>query len=65
MMPTINCWSESGRKFRNPDLMLFMIVELINSTCHNVILYEEPVTMDELKPELNALICDILHRQEI
>ena len=56
---------ESGRKFRNPDLMLFMIVELINSTCHNVILYEEPVTMDELKPELNALICDILHRQEI
>ena len=56
---------ESGREFRNPDLMLFMIVELINSTCHNVILYEEPVTMDELKPELNALICDILHRQEI
>ena len=56
---------ESGRKFRNPDLMLFMIVELINSTCHNVILYEEPVTMDELKPELNALICYILHRQEI
>ncbi|MBO5485623.1 MAG: TetR/AcrR family transcriptional regulator [Eubacterium sp.] len=56
---------QSGRKFRNPDLMLYMIVELINSTCHNVILMQEPVELEELKPELYGVICDIIHRQEI
>lgn len=56
---------ESGRRFRNPVLMLYMIVELINSTCHNVILHQEPVTLAELKPELYNVIRDIIHRQEI
>ena len=55
----------SGRKFRNPELMLYMIVELINSTCHNVILLQEPVTLEELKPELYGAICDIIRRQEL
>lgn len=56
---------ESGRKFRNPELMLYMIVELINSTCHNVILNQEPVTLAELKPELYNVIRDIIRGQEI
>lgn len=57
--------NESGRRFRNPDLMLFMIVELVNSTCHSVILKQEPVTLEVLKPELCGVICDIIRRQEI
>lgn len=56
---------ESGRQFRNPELMLYMIVELVNSTCHNVILMQEPVTLEELKPELYGAIRDIIHRQEV
>lgn len=56
---------ESGRKFRNEALMLYIIVELINSTCYNVILQQKPVTLDELKPELYDAITDIIHRQEI
>lgn len=56
---------DSGRKFRNPELMLYMIVELINSTCHNVILIQSPVTLEELKPELYGVICDIIHRMEL
>lgn len=56
---------QSGRQFRNPELMLYMIVELVNSTCHNVILHQEPVTLAELKPELYNVIRDIIHRQEI
>ncbi len=55
---------ESGRHFRNPDLMLFMILELVNSTCYSVILKQEPVTLTELKPELGGVICDIIRRQE-
>ena len=57
--------AESGRKFRNPELMLYMIVEFVNSTCHNVILMQEPVTLEELKPELYGAIEDIIHRQEM
>lgn len=56
---------ESGRTFRNPDLMLYMIIELISSTCHNVILKQEPVSLDVLKPELYGAIEDIIKRQEI
>ena len=56
---------QSGRMFRNPDLMLYMIVEFVNSTCHSVILQQQPVTLEELKPELAGVICDIIHRQEI
>ena len=56
---------ESGRTFRNPDLLLYMIIELISSTCYHVILQQEPVTLDELKPELYGTIRDMIHRQEI
>lgn len=56
---------ESGRTFRNPDLLLYMIIELISSTCYHVILQQEPVTLDELKPELYGTIQDMLHRQEV
>lgn len=61
----ITLLQESGRKFRNPELMLYMIVELVNSTCHNVILLQEPVPLQELKPELYGTIRDIIRRQEI
>ena len=57
--------NQSGRQCRHPDLMRYMIVELVNSTCHNVILQQEPVTLEELKPELCGVICDIIKRQEI
>ncbi len=56
---------QSGRKFHNPDLMLYMIVELISSTCYSVILYQHPVTLDKLKPELYNAIRDMIKRQEI
>lgn len=54
----------SGRTFRNPELMLFMIVELVGSTIHNVILYKEPVALDVLKPELYETIRLMIHAQE-
>ena len=56
--------TRSGRTFRNPELMLFMIVELVGSTIHNVILFKEPVTLDVLKPELYETIRLIIKAQE-
>ena len=55
----------SGRTFRNHELMIYMIVELVNSTCYNVILYQEPVGLDELKEELALLIPVIIRNQEV
>ena len=56
---------ESGRKFRQKKLMSYMIVELINSTCYNVILNKSPVEIDELKPELYKAIKGIIAQFEI
>lgn len=55
----------SGRKFRNHELIIYMIVELVNSTCYNVILHGEPVGLEELKEELHQLIPVIITNQEI
>ncbi|MCR5791648.1 MAG: TetR/AcrR family transcriptional regulator [Lachnospiraceae bacterium] len=55
----------SGRKFRNTQLLVFMIVELVNSTCFNVILNQQPVTVKELKKELNLAICGLIKQFEI
>ena len=55
----------SGRRFDNPDLMLFMIVELVGGCCYQVILYDKPVSLEELKPRLYESIRDIIANQEI
>lgn len=55
----------SGRNFRNHELMIYMIVELVNSTCYNVILYNEPVGLQELKEELFQIIPVIIKNQEV
>lgn len=39
-------------EFADPEIMLFMIIELVSSTCYSVILYNEPCGLDELKPYL-------------
>lgn len=38
------------------NLVVFTILELVNSTCHNVILNGEPVTLGEYKPYLYRCI---------
>lgn len=49
-------FAEADRQFRNPELLMYMIIELVNSTAHNVILYNQPVGLPELKESLYPLI---------
>lgn len=35
-----------------PEIMLFLIVELVSSTCYSSILYREPADIDKIKPYL-------------
>ena len=44
--------AEAPYKFRDPEIMLFMIIELVSSTCYSAILYSDPCTLNELKPYL-------------
>ena len=53
---------ESGYAFEEPELMLFMIVELVSSTCYSSILYNEPVPIEALKPYLFDAIRAIIKR---
>ena len=43
-----------------PEVMIFMIVELVSSTCYSSILYNEPVDIGELKPYLYKCINNII-----
>lgn len=43
---------EAPYEFDQPEVMLFMIVELVSSTCYSAILYSEPCSLAELKPHL-------------
>lgn len=42
----------SGIEFIEPEIMLFMIIELVSSTIYSSILHNEPVSVEELKPHL-------------
>lgn len=54
---------ESGKVFKDPEVMLFMIVELVSSTCYSSILYSEPRSIEELKPYLFETIRSIIRAQ--
>ena len=43
---------EAPYDLKDPEIMMFMIIELVSSTCYSAILYNEPCTVDELKPYL-------------
>ncbi len=52
--------AESGNRLRDPEVMLFMIVELVGSTGYSAIMYDSPVTLEALKPDLHRIIRDII-----
>lgn len=58
-----NALERSGLTFRDPEIMLFLIIELIGSTCHSSILNQEPVDIETLKPHLYDAIHSIIQSQ--
>ena len=45
-----------------PDVTLFMIIELVSSTCFNSILYNEPLSIEEYKPYLYEAIRKLIEK---
>lgn len=57
--------NESEDDYKDPEIMLFMIIELVSSTCYSTILYSEPVSIEELKPYLEAAVRGIIKSHTI
>lgn len=55
----------SPKAYKNPEILLFMIVEFVSSTCYSSILYNEPTGIEELKPYLFDAIRQLIRSQEI
>jgi len=51
---------ENNIKLSNPDVTLFMIIELVGSTCFNSILYKDPLPIEEYKPYLYKAIRNLI-----
>lgn len=47
---------ENKINLKNPEVTLYMIIELVSSTCFNSILYGNPLPIEEFKPHLYSAI---------
>ena len=52
-------------KFKNKDVLVYMIVELVSSTCYSAILYNEPVPIEELKPYIFETVREMIRLQRV
>jgi len=52
--------ANSSYQFENPEIIVYLIIELIAGVSYNAILYEDPATIEELKPYIHTLIRNIL-----
>ena len=56
----INRIKENNLKIENPEVILFMIIELTSSTCFSCIMKNEPLSIEEYKPYLYEAIKKLL-----
>lgn len=54
---------ENNLKLENPEVILFMIIELVSSTCFNSILYKQPLPIEEYKPYLYETIRNLIKKK--
>lgn len=57
--------AETPEEYKDPEIMLFMIVELVSSSCYSTILYSEPVSMEKMKPYLYQGIRNIIQSYQL
>lgn len=53
--------ARSGYQFDNPEIIIYLIIELVAGVSYNSILYKEPAPIEDLKPYLHTLIRNILN----
>lgn len=61
----VSLLSRSEYTYRSPELMMYLILELISGASYNAVLYDQPVPLEELKPHLFKIIKQILQQYRI
>lgn len=56
----LSLMEKSEYRYQNPELVMYLIIELVSGASYNAILYREPVSLEELKPSLYRTIRQIL-----
>ncbi len=54
----------SGYEFKDPEIMIYMLIELVSGSIYNPLLYEQPAPLDEIRPYLHDSIRHMI-RQHI
>jgi len=57
--------SRSPVKYKDPDILLYMILEFISGASYNAILYDQPCPLKDLKPHMYDGIRAILKSAEV
>lgn len=48
--------ARSGCQFQSPEIIIYLVIELVAGVSYNAILYHDPADIEELKPYLHTLI---------
>ena len=60
-----NMLEDAPCRFRDPEIMLFMIIELTSSTCYQAILNKDPCDIEGLKPYLFQTVRLIIENHKL
>ncbi len=56
---------ESGYEISEPEVMLFLIIELVGSAGYSSIMYNDPVSLEDLKPHLEKTVRGIISQYTV
>lgn len=55
----------SGYEFRDPEIMIFLLLELVSGAIYNPLLYEQPAPLEKIRPELDQMIRFLIHQHMV
>ena len=61
----LELFSNSDVTYRNPEVLIFMIIEFVSSTTYSSVLYGEPLSINGLKPYIDTSIRQIIRGQAL
>ena len=54
---------KSSDDYEDPERMLYMIIEFVSSTSYNIILYNQPMSLEQFKPHMFDMIRYMIRRE--
>lgn len=56
---------DSGYEFRDPEIMIYLLIELVGGAIYNPLLYDQPTSLEQIRPELYEMIRFLIHQHII